>query len=60
MKTHDTTTAQPASPRDEAVAGQRRFDSRQLFANQREVIIDHQAQEYRLRLTSTGKLILTK
>lgn len=37
-----------------------RINSRDLFARSREVIIDHASEEYRLRLTSQGKLILTK
>ena len=31
-----------------------------LFDSANEVIINHQGQEYRLRITSLGKLILTK
>ncbi len=31
-----------------------------LLAGRREVILQHDGQEYRLRLTSNGKLILTK
>ncbi|WP_081944503.1 hemin uptake protein HemP [Thalassospira australica] len=31
-----------------------------LMGNDREVIIIHQGEEYRLRLTSNNKLILTK
>ncbi|MGB4498772.1 MAG: hemin uptake protein HemP [Methylococcaceae bacterium] len=34
--------------------------SHQLFNNQNEVIIEHDGSEYRLRITSSGKLILTK
>lgn len=37
-----------------------RLNSRDLFALSREIIIDHASEEYRLRLTSQGKLILTK
>jgi len=37
-----------------------RIDSRQLFAAQNEIVIEHQGEEYRLRITSNGKLILTK
>ena len=37
-----------------------RLNSRDLFAMSREIIIDHASEEYRLRLTSQGKLILTK
>ena len=36
------------------------LQSRDLFATQREVLIQHGADHYRLRLTSTNKLILTK
>lgn len=34
--------------------------SDQLFGNSNELIIDHYGQEYRLRITNLGKLILTK
>lgn len=34
--------------------------SEQLMKGQREVIIQHGPEEYRLRITATGKLILTK
>ena len=37
-----------------------RIDSRELFAAEREIIISHGADNYRLRLTSQNKLILTK
>jgi hemin uptake protein HemP len=37
-----------------------RIDSRELFSNEREIIIAHGAEAYRLRLTSQNKLILTK
>jgi hemin uptake protein HemP len=37
-----------------------RLYSTTLFTDNREVIIDHNGEEYRLRLTSKGKLILTK
>lgn len=35
-------------------------DSRDLLATEREIIIQHGADSYRLRLTSQNKLILTK
>lgn len=38
----------------------RRWDSRELFGNAKELVIMHAGSEYRLRLTSQGKLILTK
>ena len=34
--------------------------SAQLFGDQQEIIIPHAGEEYRLRITSNGKLILTK
>jgi hemin uptake protein HemP len=37
-----------------------RLDSRELFATEREIIIAHGEENYRLRLTSQNKLILTK
>jgi hemin uptake protein HemP len=37
-----------------------RLDSRELFAAEREIIIAHGEDKYRLRLTSQNKLILTK
>ena len=37
-----------------------RIKASDLLAGHREVILQHEDQEYRLRLTSNGKLILTK
>ncbi len=37
-----------------------RLSSRQLFETSREIIIEHEGADYRLRVTSNGKLILTK
>lgn len=37
-----------------------RLESRDLFVGTREIIITHGADNYRLRLTSQNKLILTK
>ena len=37
-----------------------RMDSRDLFVGTREIIIQHGADSYRLRLTAQNKLILTK
>jgi hemin uptake protein HemP len=36
------------------------LDARVLFEGAREIRIDHDGQEYRLRQTRNGKLILTK
>lgn len=40
--------------------GPGRIDSQELLRNGRELIIAHQGEEYRLRLTRQDKLILTK
>lgn len=37
-----------------------KIDSQQLFATHNEILIEHQGDEYRLRITSNNKLILTK
>ena len=42
----------PASPR--------RLKVSELLASEREVILEHGDQDYRLRITASGKLILTK
>lgn len=46
--------------RPQAAPAQRQFDSRTLFGDAQEVRITHFGQEYRLRRTRNGKLILTK
>lgn len=44
----------------QAVPKQLRIDSRNLFAGHTEITIQHGGQEYRLRRTRNGKLILNK
>jgi hemin uptake protein HemP len=39
---------------------QRTISSRDLFGSDRLVIIGHEQEDYRLQVTATGKLILTK
>lgn len=59
----DRTPQKPlaASPALTASAAQvRQIDSATLLGPQGEVFIVHQQQVYRLRITSLGKLILTK
>lgn len=48
-----------ASPKPAARAG-RRWRSAELFGREQEIEIEHGQVVYRLRLTSLGKLILTK
>jgi hemin uptake protein HemP len=48
---------QPAPP----PAGKlRRLEVSEILKGEREAILEHAGQEYRLRITATGKLILTK
>ncbi len=44
----------------DSVSGIRRMTSNELLAGRKELAIEHNGEEYRLRLTSKGKLILTK
>lgn len=50
----------PTVLRPPVAPAQRKFDSRSLFGEAQEVRITHFGQEYRLRRTRNGKLILTK
>ena len=59
--TNSTSAQYPDSPESrEQNAGRRRISSQQLFATQNEVVIEHKGEDYRLRITSNDKLILTK
>ena len=49
-------TRTPASPAPPS----RRVESTTLFVGARELVIVHRGQEYRLRITKSDKLILTK
>jgi hemin uptake protein HemP len=49
----------PSATRSVKLNGNR-IESRDLFAVEREIIIAHGEDTYRLRLTSQNKLILTK
>ena len=42
------------------VPEERRFSAAALFGSSREVIIELQGVDYRLRITSNGKLVLNK
>jgi len=41
-------------------SSRKRFMSDDLFGDAQEILIEHTGQEYRLRITRQGKLILTK
>jgi hemin uptake protein HemP len=51
----------PEDKRHTASAGRpRRLKVSELLAGEREAILEHDGQDYRLRITANGKLILTK
>jgi hemin uptake protein HemP len=51
----------PRSPENPSSStGPRRVDLKDILGAAREVIIRHGSEEYRLRLTSNDKLLLTK
>ena len=54
-------SAHPDGKRTAAAAGRpRRLKVSDLLAGEREAILEHDGQDYRLRITANGKLILTK
>ena len=49
------------SPADQQSAqGALRIRLSDIMKGQREAVIEHEGQDYRLRITASGKLILTK
>jgi hemin uptake protein HemP len=52
----DVPPAQPSRKKSEAPE---RVTSRDLLGMRREIVIEHQGRDYRLRVTQNGKLILT-
>lgn len=52
--------AEQTPPARPVAAPVRRIAARDLLGGAREVVVLHGRDEYRLRLTSKGKLILTK
>ena len=66
-KTRETITLRGAEPKldqanSNAMAEKKaiRISVSELLNGEREAILEHRGQDYRLRITSTGKLILTK
>lgn len=62
MSRMDNTAAQPIkdSPPPTSSSAERRIDSKALLGSAGRVIIEHDGQQYLLRQTHAGKLILTK
>jgi hemin uptake protein HemP len=48
------------APPPRASGKPRRLRVSELMAGEREAILEHGGQDYRLRITASGKLILTK
>ena len=60
MSTDDARVRRPpTADKPESMTTPLRVDSVALFGLSRELIIDHNGREYRLRLTQNDKLILT-
>lgn len=64
MSAEDDTTAGKKAVGDAhsmpSHSGLRRIATRDLLGADREIILEHEGAEYRLRVTSNGRLILTK
>jgi hemin uptake protein HemP len=58
MRRNDSEEVQPPPPRRPGEP--RRLKVIDLLAGEREAILEHHGQDYRLRITASGKLILTK
>ncbi|MCH7343677.1 hemin uptake protein HemP [Pelomonas sp. CA6] len=56
----DAAPCRPIVGKDVAPGLRRRWNSQTLLGQDREIEIEHAGQLYRLRVTSLGKLILTK
>lgn len=53
-------TLEPCVNQSAAQVPRPRLHSKELFGTAHEIVIEHAGDEYRLRLTRQGKLILTK
>ncbi|MBL1264867.1 hemin uptake protein HemP [Methylomicrobium sp. RS1] len=60
MKSEKVFRSGGAVPPTESLSEKRRISSSALFGTRNEIVILHNEEEYRLRITSNGKLILTK
>ena len=57
---HNTDAGAAAKHERSVVIANNRIDSQALFENNREIVIAHGSEIYRLRVTAQNKLILTK
>jgi hemin uptake protein HemP len=58
MRRSDPEAVDPPPPRSSGEP--RRVKVSELLEGEREAILEHGGQDYRLRITASGKLILTK
>lgn len=50
----------PEPQKKQEPAKKKIYRSEDLFGNKREIVITHEASEYRLQITKSGKLLLNK
>jgi hemin uptake protein HemP len=60
MTIPDDPTPDDKPPRAAPASRPRRLKVSELLGGDREAILEHDGQDYRLRITANGKLILTK
>ena len=60
MKTLTRSINQPESNEKNNAVMPLRLKSREIFKQQNDVVIEHEGEEYHLKLTKQNKLILTK
>jgi len=60
MSRDETNEPHVPRPSPAAVGRPRRLKVSELLGGEREAILEHGGQDYRLRITANGKLILTK
>ncbi len=60
MMSRDDADAPRTTRPPPAATGPRRLKVSELLEGEREAILEHGGQDYRLRITGNGKLILTK
>lgn len=60
LRTTSPTSPSALTPAAPSTAMPMALDSRHLFAQTKEILIEHHGELYRLRLTRNDKIILTK
>ena len=60
VSSDDPTTPEHRRSASAPTGRPRRLKVSELLAGEREAILEHDGQDYRLRITANGKLILTK